>query len=334
MSARSLSLWCFCSVKGGVGKSALAVVCAKLLAARGRGVVLVDGDMTGSSLADGLLLVAPKVAQGAGGAIDLEAPPTGEFHDSKETRRLRAARRDGAWSGQPPPPPFLNDVLAHLQTAKGKPRVDALLWRHEHDDGVRYLPSSSLRGDVARSLEWLMPSSFDWVQALAWAVDGLVERLGMLTDVVVDLPPGVWGFAHQMLVLASMLQRGQPLPEGFPGWNDGACTWTARPFLVLTPHRGDLLPAREYVARYVHDERRIEDIVPIINRSSEPINETQEAARELLLPALGSLGIEKPLRRVDFLRSLDKLFIDQDLAMDQDVRALAGVLGMAEAEPP
>ena len=53
---RSVTLHVFASVKGGVGKSTLAVQCARLCAAAGRPTVLFDFYFTGTSLADGLPL--------------------------------------------------------------------------------------------------------------------------------------------------------------------------------------------------------------------------------------------------------------------------------------
>jgi Mrp family chromosome partitioning ATPase len=48
MPPRTIGLHVFCSAKGGVGKSTLAVAAAKLLADRGRTCVLVDADLTGT----------------------------------------------------------------------------------------------------------------------------------------------------------------------------------------------------------------------------------------------------------------------------------------------
>ncbi len=98
----TIDLHVFASAKGGVGKSTLAVACAKLLAATpGCLPIVVDADMTGTSLADGL-------------------------------RGL--------------PPPFLNDALRPFLESKTDElvnvRVDSLLWHHEEDDDVWYLPSS------------------------------------------------------------------------------------------------------------------------------------------------------------------------------------------------
>ncbi|MEO5726298.1 MAG: P-loop NTPase, partial [Byssovorax sp.] len=139
MSERTIRLHTFCSVKGGVGKSTLATICAKLLADRGRVPVLVDCDLTGTSLADGLRLCAPVVAEHEDGAIDLEAPPTGEMLSLDETRSRRTARRDALrrdgekWKDRPRPPPYFNDPLNYTFLTKRPARVDALLWKHERE---------------------------------------------------------------------------------------------------------------------------------------------------------------------------------------------------------
>ena len=88
-----LRIHAFCSVKGGVGKSTLAVACATRLARQGREVVLIDADLTGSSLADGLTLEAPLVTSDAAGAMDLTAPATGEFLSAVDSEHLRDERQ-------------------------------------------------------------------------------------------------------------------------------------------------------------------------------------------------------------------------------------------------
>ena len=78
MPKQSITPHAFASAKGGVGKSTLAVACAKLIASEaGRRCVLVDADMTGTSLADGLKLCAPDVTAGRDGRPKSDAAPTG-----------------------------------------------------------------------------------------------------------------------------------------------------------------------------------------------------------------------------------------------------------------
>ena len=94
MSPRAIDLYAFCSAKGGVGKSTLALTCARLLGEpKERGCLLIDADLTGTSLADGLDLRAPVVGLAADGqGLDLQAAPTGQHHDWSETHRLRERR--------------------------------------------------------------------------------------------------------------------------------------------------------------------------------------------------------------------------------------------------
>lgn len=108
--------------------------------------------------ADGLQLRAPRVERFADGTLNLDAPPTGEHLSVEETERLRDARGRAApdpWP--PPPPPFFNDALLSYQSEDQTTecRIDALMWRHERDDGVLYLPSSPLHRNVSVAPGWL-----------------------------------------------------------------------------------------------------------------------------------------------------------------------------------
>src|SRR5688500_17844850 len=129
---RNITLHVFCSVKGGVGKSTLATTCAKLLAGSGRAPLLVDADLTGTSLADGLRLCAQKTALRPDGTVNVEAAPTGEFCTRDEVVRLRRRRRDTP-ERKGLPPAYLNDALRPYLDSKleyeGEVRVDALFWR-------------------------------------------------------------------------------------------------------------------------------------------------------------------------------------------------------------
>jgi Mrp family chromosome partitioning ATPase len=87
MPERTVRAHAFASVKGGVGKSALAIFAAKFLALQNRKPLLVDCDMTGTSFADGLRLCAPKVTADASGALDVLQPPTGEPVAPRDGRR-------------------------------------------------------------------------------------------------------------------------------------------------------------------------------------------------------------------------------------------------------
>lgn len=331
MNHRTIGLHTFCSVKGGVGKSTLAVACAKLLAARGRVPVLIDAGLTGTSLADGLKLLAPNIPLRPDGGLDLDAAPSGEFYSLDETIALRSARKSEARADPVLPPAYLNDALTYRGTdPRSDCRVDGMLWRHEREDGVRYLPSSPLATDVEVSLGWIygaerMPEDlpFRWLHRFTWILDALIERVAKLTDVVVDLPPGVWGFSHEILVLVSLLSRGQSLPEGYPSWS-ASLQWNVNPFLVVTPDRNDLRPALEYLAI---NSDRLPTLVPLVNRVTDGIADLRATVRRYLGPVPSALGIEDQLRTIDSLHStLGRVFLDQDLAMNDAVRKLSASL--------
>lgn len=318
MSDRILTVHAFCSVKGGVGKSTLAVVCARLLAARGRTPVLLDCDLTGTSLADGLALRAPRVALRDDGTMDLDAVASRSALTVEETRQLRAARSDAG--GPALPPPYLNDLLDRDRSV----HIGALLWRHEPDDGVRYLPSSSIHHDVVRSLRWFAAEPFDWAQRLAWLLDDLARQTPELTDIIVDLPPGVWGFAHETLVLLSTLALGSPLPDGFPAWHAGPFSWRTNPLLVTGGDRNDLLPALEYLGRH---RRQLPTLQPVVNRAAEGIEVIRARASALLGPGLRSLALENMLQAVPELSALATMFKDDGGAPLEDAtRGLAAAL--------
>lgn len=78
---RTVSLHAFCSTKGGVGKSTLAVAWTELLRVDGRRCVLLDADLTGSSLADGLDLCSPAAGRprGARGGRAMSALPAARY---------------------------------------------------------------------------------------------------------------------------------------------------------------------------------------------------------------------------------------------------------------
>lgn len=334
--SRTVKLHVLCSIKGGVGKSTLAVACAKLVAEHGGVPLLIDADMTGTSLADGLLLRAPKVAQREDGTLDLDAPPTGEHCSLPATERLREARKNAPPSERALPPAYLNDALNYQGTTAGQEcRVEGMLWAHEHADGVLYLPSSPLQQDIARSLGWIYGQDpFRWVCRLTWLLDALLARIPRLTDVVVDLPPGVWegGFSHELLALASMLSLREPLPEGYPDWEKAGIAWEVAPLLVTTPDWNDVLPALEYFAAH---SAVLPTLRLLVNRvGAESQRELRERVRRRLGPALANLGLEEQLTRIDELaRSLGQIFRTGDLPMGSDIRSLSNPLNLAKTPP-
>ena len=92
--------WSFHSVKGGVGKSTLSTRCALALARKRpeRRVYLVDLDLTGTSLADGLPLRAPDFGFPPNEPLNWRRPRIGS-HSVDESRNRATAR--ACWATPP-----------------------------------------------------------------------------------------------------------------------------------------------------------------------------------------------------------------------------------------
>lgn len=325
VSGRALVIHAFGSVRGGVGKSTLAVVTAKRLAARGRVPVVVEADMLGASLAAGLTLRAPDVAT-RDGLIDLEAAPTGRWHSFAQTQQLRRARAQ--WQHQHleavalamPPPPFLDDALFY--PVPNPPRecsVAALLWRHEHDDGVWYLPSSSLPADVERIVPYDRGSAgeFHWIRRMTFVLDGLLEQKPELTDVVIDLPCGTEGLAHEVMALLGALDRAGALPRGFPAWAE-TLDIRINPFIVTSHDRNDHVLA---VDHFVAARKHVPSMALLVNRVDD---RGLESVRQQILEAMPPTPRDgAPILRFIPARaqSLGRIFSTGDVSVERDDRA-------------
>jgi hypothetical protein len=328
---RAVDLYLYASVKGGVGKSTLAVLAAKLLASAGRHPMVIDSDFLGSSLADGLALCAPVIEQ-TDGTPNYGAPPTARWHDLQQTRALREARKRW-WAHQGPnpapialAPAFLNEAILYSYTNASAPdcRVDAMSWRHASDDGVRYLPSSPLRDDAMRIAPLASgdPPHFAWARRFAWLLDALLEHDQAITDVIVDLPPGTWGLAHETLVLTGKL--GGPLPRGYPQWHS-MLRWRVVPTLVTTPDRNDRLLAMEY---WLMAREKIPALRVLMNRAFESSAKHRADIRADVPEPLRPLDLEDEVALVGMLRSLGRVFVRGDLSLDRDLQELVPALGI------
>ena len=331
MSARTITLHAFCSAKGGVGKSTLAVACARLIAEGPAQVVLLDADLTGTSLADGLRLCAPDVARLPDGNLDFDARPTGRYLTRTQTLELRNKRKDaGAWTVRPPAPPYVNDLLVYENADGEECQVEALVWRHEDPrDPVLYLPSSPFLTDISLALAWIYREpEFTWLQRLTWLVDGMLGQMPALTDVVIDLPPGLFGFAHETLALLSNLHRNEELPSGFPEWHKGDVAWKCNPLLVTTLDHNDILVALEYLIAQRSNLPHLRVVLNRYTHSQEP--RLVEFIRARFGGALGAESVVPSTRRISDLGPLRDIFIDEGLRLGGDVRRLHTALGLDE----
>lgn len=332
--SRVIGLHIFCSVKGGVGKSTLAVACAHLLAEAASPCVVIDADLTGTSLADGLRMQAPILLSHADGTLNLdEAPPNVQFYDAEQTRRRRL-QRVSQQDNRPVGIPFFNDLLLNIKedpTHVG--RVDAALWRAAATarpgwkGEVLYLPSSPTRRDVAHSLGWLYhpENPLLWLRRVSWIIDELLSRMPELQNIVIDLPPGLAGFSHEVLLLAGNLSPRRPMPAGYPEWDE--VEWRINPFLVMSQDSNDLFAALEY---YQEFRSFVPELRPVVNRRSEGIESIRKRVQERFRGEMVYDGIEQNLEPVDNLGlSLGRLFIDGTLHYNDEVLRLQEVLRLA-----
>lgn len=335
--SRDISLHAFCSAKGGVGKSTLAVASALILKndpARVRVPLLIDADLTGTSLADGLRLRAPNLQEKADGTLDLDADPAGPAYSVSDTFSQRRRRntlvfeRGANFAGEPLCIPFLNDALAYAPSqgrGPGDCRIDSLFWIHEDDDGVLYLPSSSLPEDGMLALGWLYQQvEHDrLVCRLCWLLDEVIQRRPDITDIILDLSPGIQGVTRLMIDVMRHLYHDIALPSGYPNWRDRV-KFRVNPVLVLTADRNDWLPAIEFYMRYGAP------LLPRLNRISSTADEKE--ILDDICEELGNLGntVRKSLRSVPYRSELAQLFRKREgsLVIGKELGELADKLGL------
>lgn len=298
----------FHSVKGGVGKSTLAVNWAVTMARAEPKVpvYLIDMDLTGTSLADVLPLCAPAwdgMATKEQPVLDITRPPDRYLPHRPDTLE-RIERRDdylrgGSGSGKPAFVPFLNDYL--LFHPKGwdseldlQPRF--LPWRLDQGpQNLHVLPSSALPHDLRR----IVPVVFD--EYYAGFLEGRCEWLfaSLLGDsqeivIVVDTPPTIPGLSRAIISLGLRLDKGlgpkQALSEGgqLPeSLAQADISWRAA--LVTTPDLQDLRAAARWYELTQKPERTTLRL--LLNRISGAV-ESDERALQLLRDALNE---EHPL---------------------------------------
>ncbi len=274
----AVEVYAFISTKGGTGKTTLAVAAALGLAARGRKLAVYDLDLVGSSIGDGLPLCAPDVAL-VGGALDL-ARPAPALLDRARTLAARGRRAAGRVAFVHLP--YLNDALLHTSERGPGPLASAYVWRRGPDDPVAWFPSSPCLHDVAVCSAWTGRRDLDRLgERLQELMEEATETLGLDT-VLLDLPPGIAGFAELFL-------RRFRVPRGpFAG---------IVPVFVTTPDRHDLYTATDFFSKAVlsYPSMRF-----VLNRSRQPLDELRAEVRRTLGSLLGPSRAEDRLRAVAF----------------------------------
>jgi hypothetical protein len=324
MTARSITLHAFCSAKGGVGKSALSVLRARRQATHEHRCILLDADFTGTSLADGLNLRAPQLRLTSERIPDLQALPA-EYLSRLETvtaRSRRKASRDGGALV------YLNDILTYSGPGDVECHLPSIMWKHERPDNVLYVPSSPLQQDIDVALGWLYKEEpFAWLQRLSWLLDGIATQFSDVSDIVIDLPPGLFGFTHETLVLLSTLSRGLDLPSGFPDLRRNGVIWTGRPTLVVTKDLNDLSISLDY---FISTRKELPHLEILLNRYTEGhweaiISKMSSRFGGLLPSTIEAVLNEIQGRSLGELRSLKNLFVDGDMNERDDAAQIARV---------
>lgn len=330
--ARSITIHCFFSVKGGVGKSTLAVALAHLLPEPRRAVVI-DFDLTGTSLATGLDLEAPEVALDEKGRMDLLAKPTGQFLSVEKSRILREKRKENKEENAALPPSYTNDALAFEDPKGGDEdcKLESLLWRHQNDKGIRYMPSSSIGGDIMSALQWIYRSDDDqegWMRRTAWLLFAFSEQLDEVEHLILDMPPGMYGFTIEMLRLLHYIEDSKTSDsiQDYPPFHEST-SWSIKPYLVTTEDRQDLFLAMETYSSLLE---LFPGLIPIVNRRTA----SMEQIKKRLKAHFDGLDVGHRLVAMDDYRhSLGRIFVEGDLDISdeerREIRAAFGIQDMS-----
>jgi NUBPL iron-transfer P-loop NTPase len=294
-------LCAFYSVKGGVGKTALASVAALGLARRGRPVAVLDADFMGTSIADGLNLRAPDVRDDSGRLSWVG--PRRRWLSLEETRTLRRgdAERDQL--------PWLDGLLVGDE----RPFDPAsIAWTHPDAPEIQWYPSSPRIDDGVRAAERVFyTATAEVVQRIGAIARRIASQLGAGGTVIIDLPPGLYGMPKQVIDAFEM----------------DSTFLDFVPVVVSTPDRSDLFRSVEafnLLSRAAGGTRWV------LNRNREAVELTRKRVREFLGSQWAVSRIEDQLESVGWsgdglgrLYQSDRLEVDE--AMCDRVLELLGL---------
>ncbi|MEZ4301068.1 MAG: ParA family protein [Polyangiaceae bacterium] len=281
----------FHSVKGGVGKSTLSYLVARLLAEASppdERVALIDADLTGTSLADVLPLRAPKWS-----GLDGDDPLPLHRKPDHWIRLDHVAGGDDSFAGlvsratrevsHAHDVPLLNDFLLWRKDRYDSERdvhPEALFWKPPAEDvlaeRLMVVPSSALPTDLGE----ILPLIYDELHAaylesrLEWLLHWLLAKTNVRT-VVFDTPPTIPGLSRALLSMGIRLPDHVELaddggtPERLTREAGTSVTWTA--FLIASTDLQDLRAAERWLDGRSPEE--LDRIQVIVNRAerSDPV---------------------------------------------------------------
>lgn len=290
----SLRCYSFHSVKGGVGKSTLSTFLAYGLARQSSAeVVLIDLDLTGTSLSDVLALEAPRWDRDV---IDLRSRPDGGFFDREETLKRIGERAPARADGMRVP--YLNDFLLWSDPDWSTDRdvvPEALSWRIQGAPAnLSVIPSSALPVDLER----IIPVIFDEEHAaflearLEVLLDALVPNNGERV-VVIDTPPTIPGLSRSVISLGLRLGRDSKRALAEDDYiparlRASRVVWQVG--VVLSRDRQDLRAAERWMA--LVDPNDQDQFRLILNRV--PAGEPEQIRAQLFGGSARPGGIEDP----------------------------------------
>lgn len=323
----------FHSVKGGVGKSTLSTLVAHGLACRHRDtpVVLIDFDLTGTSLSDVLPLCAPRWSK----AVDLFAKPDG-FDSVEDTKTCIEARRGGGDDRVP----YLNDFLLHADPDWSTERdvlPEALQWQMAGGpDNLSVIPSSALPEDLQR----IVPVIFDEEHAayLEARIEALLDMLVPAQGrrfVVFDTPPTIPGLSRSVLSLGFRLGGATKRPLADDGYIPPrllAATVRWKLSMVVSRDLQDVRAAHRWMDSITPDEQELVRLV---------INRVPEGGEESLAFELFGGAAGADMRTLEFpaFAHLDRQWVTETPRMhffhrkDLDANELDGLLDISGWEP-
>lgn len=196
------------SLRGGAGRTTLALRKAR---ESGPGTVLIETDLTGTSLCDVLPLRAPDLGSLPDEALKLTSKPRSWYSTAESRARMELRHRSAPWGL-----PFLNDWLLFTpeQDARaGDARAEALLWMEDPDQGLRIIPASPLPQDQLATQVFNDEPHTGFVESRLEFLVAALLGTGVST-LVFDTGRGLRGVPGAVLSLALRLASKQPLSEG------------------------------------------------------------------------------------------------------------------------